>query len=166
MKILIALGAAVLLTTTIQAPASAAPKYVCGKHFQTLKGHDWTRGQAPAYPGTMCAAVQGIFGGKLEYKPARLVKDSETGDLAYQVLPEGNVEHYAAKISKHVIFRSITRCTGHSGRLYLGDHGMGTKKCSRDVLLKRYKSGKGGTPQQLVTTKKGLVVEVVELYSA
>ncbi|GAA4053949.1 hypothetical protein [Nonomuraea soli] len=166
MRILIALGAAALLTTAVSAPAqAAAPKYVCGKKFQTLKGHDWTRGQAPAYPGTMCAAVLGIFGGKLEYKPARLVKDKETGDYAYQNLPEGHVEHYAAKISKDVVFLSTTTCTGHSGTLYLGDHGMGTKKCSRDVLLKRYRSGKG-TPQALVTTRKGLVVRVVELYSA
>ncbi|MFC4010451.1 hypothetical protein ACFOY2_24710 [Nonomuraea purpurea] len=162
-------AATVMLTSGVAAhaataayPAYKAPKPF-GTTFQADPGHDFTKRIHPRHNGVLRGWITDVQGGLAEYEPIKWKKDTHTE--GYFVGPsEGTVMAYASPIAKDVVFLSALGCKPlMSGDLTVDRKtGLGAKRCSRDVLVKRH--GQGPRPS-FITVHQGKIVKVQEIYT-
>jgi hypothetical protein len=170
MRVLLAGGAAaaLLLTagTAANADTSAFPKFkapkVFGTTFQSDPTHDFTKHISSRHDGILRGKIVHISGNTAEYVPIKWKKGTVT-EGQFLTPPEGDVTAYSSPISKNVVFLSAYGCKVGQGELTLGKKdGLGVKRCSRTVLVKRHK--KLSNPS-LITVYKGQIVQVQEIYT-
>ncbi|MEU8246542.1 hypothetical protein [Nonomuraea sp. NPDC048916] len=169
MRTLLAGGAAaaVLLTSAVAADAtSAIPRYkapkIFGTTFQADPKHDFTKRVHSRHNGILRGWITGAHGGVAEYEPIKWKKDTHTEGY-FVGPPEGDVTAYASPVARNVVYLSAVGC----GRAMTGmtvdrKTGLGDKRCSRAVLLKRVKDQ--GRPS-LITVHKGKIVRVQEIFT-
>lgn len=169
MRTLLAGGAAaaVLATSGVAAHAATAyPAYkkpaIFGTSFQPDPEHDFTKGIHSRHNGILRGWITTIRGGTAEYEPIKWKKDKHTE--GYFVGPsEGDVTAYASPIAKDVVFLSAYGCKSSMAAMTVDRHnGLGNKRCSRSVLIKRH--AKQGHPS-LITVYRGKIVQVQEIYT-
>jgi hypothetical protein len=170
MRTLLAGGAAaaVLMASGVaaQADASAFPSYkkpkVFGTSFQPDPGHDFTKHIHSRHDGILRGWITYVHGGAAEYEPIKWKKDTHTEGY-FVGPPEGDVTAYASPIAKDVVFLSAYGCKTSMGDMTVSrSTGLGAKKCSRSVLIKRH--GHQGHAA-LITVYKGKIVQVQEIYT-
>lgn len=152
------LGGTAHAATAGHIPHYRMPK-VYGTSFQADPKHDFTRHLTPRHNGILRGRITYVRGkGVAEYVPVKWVRDRHTE--GHFVGPkEGDVTAYAAPIAKDVVFLSITGCRDRGLTV---KRSLGTKRCSRALLIKR--AEKGARPS-LIWTVRGKIVKVVEIYT-
>jgi hypothetical protein len=169
MRGLLAGGAAVavMLTSGVAAHAAAAyPQYkapkIFGTSFQPDPKHDFTKGLHSRHNGVLRGWITDVRGGVAEYEPIKWKKGTET-EGSFVGPPEGDVMAYASPIAKDVAFLSAFGCKATMGDLTVNSKtGLGAKRCSRAVLIKRH--GRQAQPA-LITVHQGKIVKVQEIYT-
>ncbi|NUR92560.1 MAG: hypothetical protein HOY71_51525 [Nonomuraea sp.] len=170
MRTLLAGGAAtaVLLTSGVaaQAATTAYPAYkkpaTFGTSFQPDPKHDFTKHIHSRHNGILRGWITTISGGTAEYEPIKWKKDKHTEGY-FVGPPEGDVTAYASPIAKNVVFLSAYGCKSSMAAMTVDRRtGLGNKRCSRSVLLKRH--AKQGHPS-FITVYQGKIVQVQEIYT-
>jgi hypothetical protein len=156
---------AALTAGTAAADAAALPHFkrpkVFGTSFQADPHHDFTRRISPRHDGILRGWVTFYSGGVAEYAPIRWVKDTGGNTEGYFTgPPEGDGMAYASRVSSKVAFYSASGCRGTE--VTIDRQSVGDKRCSRKVLLSRWK-----TPRRpaLITVYKGAIVRFQEIYT-
>ncbi|MEV7805313.1 hypothetical protein AB0O28_20410 [Microbispora sp. NPDC088329] len=139
-------------------PRFAAPK-VFGTSFQSDPHHDFTKHISPRHDGILRGWVTYYRSGVAEYEPIRWVRDKHTEGY-FEGAPEGDVRAYASPVAKNVVFYSATGCKGTT--VTVKTDGLGSKRCSRNVLISRMKAGHRPA---LITVYRGTIVKVQEIYT-
>ncbi len=152
------LGGTADAATARHIPHYRMPK-VFGTSFQADPGHDFTKHLTPRHNGILRGRITHVRRkGVAEYVPVKWVRGRHTP--GHFVGPkEGDVTAYAAPIAKDVVFLSVTGCRDRGLTV---KRSLGTKRCSRALLIKRAK--KGGRPS-MIWTVRGKIVKVVEIYT-
>ncbi|MEV0590814.1 hypothetical protein [Nonomuraea cavernae] len=160
-------AAAVLLTATVAADAATGiPRYkapkIFGTTFQADPKHDFTKRIHSRHDGILRGRIIGVYGGFAEYEPIKWKRDTHTEGY-FVGPPEGDVRAYSSPIAKNVVYLSAFGCgRSTSGMTVNRATGLGNKRCSRAVLLKRVKNE--GRPS-LITVHKSKIVRVQEIYT-
>jgi hypothetical protein len=162
------LAAAAVLTSGAAAGASTAgfPHYkapkVFGTTFQSDPGHDFTKHISPRHDGILRGWITYVRGNTAEYAPVKWKKGTKTE--GYFVGPaEGDAMAYSSPIAKNVVFLSAYGCETVATTTTVDSHnGLGIKRCSRTVLLKRHRAAR---QPALITVYKGQIVQVREIYT-
>ncbi|MEQ4717102.1 hypothetical protein [Nonomuraea sp. B19D2] len=153
--------AAQAATVAAAVPDYKAPK-IFGTTFQKDPKHDFTKGIHSRHNGILRGWITHIRGGVAEYEPIRWKKGTETEGL-FVGPPKGDVTAYASPIAKDVVFLSAYGCKASMSDMTVNRNtGLGAKRCSRSVLIKRH--GDQGHPS-LITVYKGKIVKVQEIYT-
>ncbi|SEH01917.1 hypothetical protein SAMN05444920_122168 [Nonomuraea solani] len=155
------LTSAVAAQATTAFPAYKAPK-IFGTTFQADPKHDFTKRISPRHDGILRGWITDVRGGVAEYEPIKWKKGTQTE--GYFVGPaEGQVMAYSSPIASGVVFLSAFGCKPSMGDLTVSTKtGLGAKRCSRAVLIKRH--GAQERPA-LITVHKGKIVQVQEIYT-
>ncbi|WP_433429457.1 hypothetical protein [Nonomuraea sp. CA-141351] len=155
-------GAAAHAATSAAAfPSYKAPK-IFGTTFQADPKHDFTKGIHPRHNGILRGWITEIRGGVAEYEPIKWKKGTMT-EGSFVGPPEGDAMAYASPIAKDVVFLSAFGCKASMGDMTVDRKtGLGSKRCSRSVLIKRHADQ--GQPS-LITVYKGKIVKVQEIYT-
>ncbi|NUO99230.1 MAG: hypothetical protein HOV96_28100 [Nonomuraea sp.] len=168
MRTLLAGGAAaaVLLTSGVAHATTAHPAYkkpkIFGTSFQPDPRHDFTKGIHSRHNGILRGWITTIRGTTAEYEPIKWKKAKYTEGY-FVGPPEGDVTAYASPIAKNVVFLSAYGCKPAMTAMTVDrNNGLGNKRCSRSVLLKRH--AKQGHPS-LITVYQGKIVQVQEIYT-
>lgn len=162
-----ATAAAVLLTSTVAAEAATGiPRYkapkIFGTTFQADPKHDFTKRIHSRHDGILRGRITGVYGGSAEYEPIKWKKDTHTEGY-FVGPPEGDVRAYSSPVAKNVVYLSAFGCgRSMSGMTVSRATGLGNKRCSRAVLLKRVRNE--GRPS-LITVHKSKIVRVQEIYT-
>ncbi|WP_228010343.1 hypothetical protein [Nonomuraea phyllanthi] len=172
MRGLLAAGAAVAVVLSSGAAANAAtaaaayPRYKApkpfGTTFQTDPKHDFTKHIHSRHNGILRGWITYVHGGVAEYQPIKWRKGTQTeGYFVGQ--PEGDAMAYSSPVAKDVVFLSAYGCkTALSGMTVSRKTGLGAKRCSRTVLIKRHGSQRRPA---LITVYKGRIVKVQEIWT-
>ncbi|MEO3870886.1 hypothetical protein ABGB18_18910 [Nonomuraea sp. B12E4] len=168
MRTLLAAGAAaaVLGASGAGAQAAVAPKDKApapfGTSFQPDPGHDFTRGIHSRHDGVLRGWITYVGDGVAEYEPVKWQKGTRA-EGRFVGLPEGDSMAYASPIAGHVAFLSAYGCgTSPSGMTVGRKTGLGDRKCSRSVLIKRHA---GHRMPSLITVRKGHITRVQEIWT-
>ncbi|MEV0384616.1 hypothetical protein [Nonomuraea sp. NPDC050643] len=146
--------------------ATAFPKYKApktfGTTFQADPEHDFTKRIHSRHDGILRGWITDVRGGVAEYEPIKWKKGTQTEGY-FVSPPEGDVRAYASPVAKDVVFLSAFGCKPAMGDLTVSSKtGLGGKRCSRAVLIKRH----GAQPRpSLITVHKGKIVQVQEIYT-
>ncbi|MFI7133195.1 hypothetical protein ACIBQ1_46490 [Nonomuraea sp. NPDC050153] len=143
--------------------AAAFPKFKApkpfGTSFQADPKHDFTKGIHSRHDGVLRGWITEIRGDVAEYEPIKWKKGTETEGY-FVAPPEGDVMAYASPVAKDVVYLSAFGCGKSEGDMTVNRKtGLGNKRCSRSVLMKR--DGKAA----LITVYKGKIVQVQEIYT-
>lgn len=156
-----------LTSGAAQAATGAVPKFeqpeTFGTSFQADPGHDFTKGLHPRRDGILRGWITHVRkDGTAEYAPIKWKRDKYTEGY-FVGPPEGDVTAYASPIAKKVVYLSAFGCSSRQSAMTVDRRtGLGSKSCSRSVLMKR--SAKQQTPS-LITVYKGQIVKVQEIYT-
>ncbi|TMR95904.1 hypothetical protein EJK15_26440 [Nonomuraea basaltis] len=159
-------AAAVMLTSGVaaQAATTAYPKYkapkIFGTTFQADPEHDFTKGIHSRRNGILRGRITGVRGTVAEYEPIKWKKGTETEGY-FVGPPEGDVMAYASPIAKDVVFLSADGCGAATSATIDRKTGLGNKRCSKAVLIKRHDRRQ---QPSLITVHKGKIVKVQEIY--
>nr|WP_229805913.1 hypothetical protein [Microbispora rosea] len=160
-----AAAAALISAAALPADAAGVPKFskpkVFGTSFQSDPKHDFTKRISSRHDGILRGWVTYYRNGVAEYEPIRWVKD-KTGHTEgyFEGPPEGDVMAYASPVAKNVVFYSATGCKGTT--VTVKRDSLGSKRCSRNVLISRMKAGHRPA---LITVYRGKIVKVQEIYT-
>ncbi|MGV9379761.1 hypothetical protein ACWDRB_28335 [Nonomuraea sp. NPDC003707] len=143
--------------------AAAFPNFKAPKPFGTTlqsdPKHDFTKGIHSRHDGILRGRITLIRGDVAEYQPIKWKKGTETEGY-FVGPPEGDVMAYASPVAKDVVYLSAFGCGKSEGGMTINrDTGLGDKRCSRSVLMKRE-----GKPA-LITVYKGKIVQVQEIWT-
>jgi hypothetical protein len=159
-------AAAVVLSSGAAASAAAYPKYPAPKTFgttlQTDPKHDFTKHISPRHDGILRGWITYVSGSTVEYAPVRWKKGTKTEGW-FVGPPKNDAMAYSSRVAKKVVFLSAFGCKTYGGDLTLsGKTGLGAKRCSRTVLLKRH--ARNPRPS-LITVYRGEIVKVQEIFT-
>ncbi|MDP9845891.1 hypothetical protein [Streptosporangium lutulentum] len=157
---------AVVLSSGMAADAAAYPRYEAPKTFGTTlqadPGHDFTKRISPRRNGILRGWVTYVSGTTVEYEPIRWKKGTQTEGW-FVGPPENDAMAYSSRVARGVVFLSASGCKVSGGEPTLArSTGLGAKRCSRAVLLKRY--ARSGHPS-LITVYRGEIVKVQEIFT-
>lgn len=142
-------------------PDFKAPK-IFGTTFQADPKHDFTKGIRSRHDGILRGWITVVRGSVAEYEPIKWKKGTRTEGF-FVGPPEGDVTAYASTVAKDVVYLSAFGCKATMSQMTVSrSTGLGDKRCSRSVLLKRHK--KNGQAS-LITVYKGQIVKVQEIYT-
>ncbi|MEV5499968.1 hypothetical protein AB0M50_31670 [Nonomuraea fuscirosea] len=159
--------AAVMLTSGVAAEAATAyPRYQApktfGTTFQADPKHDFTKRISPRHNGILRGWITYLRGGVAEYEPIKWKKGTHT-EGRFVGPPEGDAMAYRSVVAEDVVFLSAFGCKAGMADLTVSrSTGLGAKRCSRSVLLKRH--ARNGRPA-LITVYRGKIVKVQEIYT-
>ncbi|MFI6532490.1 hypothetical protein ACIBHY_08590 [Nonomuraea sp. NPDC050547] len=142
-------------------PTFKAPK-IFGTTFQADPGHDFTKGVHSRRDGILRGWITHVSGVKADYEPIKWKKGTQT-EGHFVGPPEGDVRAYSSPIAKNVVFLSAFGCKASMQNMTVDRNtGLGNKRCSRSVLIKRAKQYERPA---LITVYKGKIVRVQEIYT-
>lgn len=156
-----------MLTSGVAAEAATAyPKYEApktfGTTFQSDPGHDFTKHISSRHNGILRGWITYVRGGVAEYEPIKWKKGTKT-EGNFVGPREGDVTAYASPVAKDATFLSAYGCKSDmSGLTVSHSTGLGAKRCSRDVLIKRHHRAR---IPALITVHKGKIVKVQEIFT-
>jgi hypothetical protein len=156
----------VVLSSGVAANAAGYPNYPAPKTFGTTlqadPGHDFTKHISPRRNGILRGWVTHVSGTTVEYEPIKWKKGTQTEGW-FVGPPKNDAMAYSSRVAKGVIFLSASGCKVSGGEPTLArSTGLGAKRCSRTVLLKRY--ARSGQPS-LITVYRGEIVKVQEIFT-